>query len=153
MKETIWRAKRLTREMQSYWKRYDRVERETRRRLEKEAEEQRKMDVELIEVSREILAYKRRLYFCCCCCCCCYIVSKQSDLCTFSADGVCQLPYRSSCLAPPHLFSLLVRVPSRFISSSSLAPCLALCPSPSSLSSLLCLARGLHVNTHGDNLL
>lgn len=50
MKETIWRAKRLTREMQSYWKRYDRVERETRRRLEKEAEEQRKMDVELIEV-------------------------------------------------------------------------------------------------------
>lgn len=52
MKETIWRAKRLTREMQSYWKRYDRVERETRRRLEKEAEEQRKMDVELIEVRR-----------------------------------------------------------------------------------------------------
>lgn len=50
MKETIWRAKRLTREMQSYWKRYDRVERETRRRLEKEAEEQRKMDVEMIEV-------------------------------------------------------------------------------------------------------
>lgn len=52
MKETIWRAKRLTREMQSYWKRYDRVERETRRRLEKEAEEQRKMDVELIEVRK-----------------------------------------------------------------------------------------------------
>lgn len=50
MKETIWKAKRLTREMQAYWKRYDRVERETRRRLEKEAEEQRKMDVELIEV-------------------------------------------------------------------------------------------------------
>jgi len=50
MKETIWRAKRLTREMQTYWKRYDRVERETRRRLEKEAEEQRKMDVEFIEV-------------------------------------------------------------------------------------------------------
>lgn len=52
MKETIWRAKRLTREMQSYWKRYDRVERETRKRLEKEAEEQRKMDVELIEVRK-----------------------------------------------------------------------------------------------------
>lgn len=43
MKETIWRAKRLTREMQGYWKRYDRVERETKRRLEKEAEEQRKV--------------------------------------------------------------------------------------------------------------
>lgn len=55
MKETIWRAKRLTREMQSYWKRYDRVERETRRRLEKEAEEQRKMDVELIEVRRYLV--------------------------------------------------------------------------------------------------
>lgn len=26
MKEIVWRAKRLTREMQSYWKRYDRVE-------------------------------------------------------------------------------------------------------------------------------
>lgn len=51
MKETIWRAKRLSREMQSHWRRYDRVERETRRRMEKEAEEQRKMDVELMEVS------------------------------------------------------------------------------------------------------
>lgn len=43
MKETVWRAKRLTREMQGYWKRYDRVERETKRRMEKEAEEQRKV--------------------------------------------------------------------------------------------------------------
>jgi DNA helicase INO80 len=51
MKETVWRAKRLTREMQAYWKRYDRVERETRRRQEKEAEEQRKLDGELMEVS------------------------------------------------------------------------------------------------------
>lgn len=37
--------------MQAYWKRYDRVERETKRRLEKEAEEQRKMDVEFMEVN------------------------------------------------------------------------------------------------------
>lgn len=50
MKETVWRNKRLTREMQAYWKRYERVERDTRRRQEKEAEEQRKMDVELMEV-------------------------------------------------------------------------------------------------------
>lgn len=49
-KEIPSRARRLTREMQAYWKRYDRVERETRRRLEKEAEEQRKMDVEYMEV-------------------------------------------------------------------------------------------------------
>lgn len=59
MKETMWRAKRLTREMQTYWKRYDRVERETKRRMEKEAEEQRKMDVELIEAKRQ----QRKLNF------------------------------------------------------------------------------------------
>ncbi|XP_055326656.1 chromatin-remodeling ATPase INO80 isoform X2 [Sitodiplosis mosellana] len=59
MKETIWRAKRLTREMQGYWKRYDRVERETKRRMEKEAEEQRKMDIELIEAKRQ----QRKLNF------------------------------------------------------------------------------------------
>lgn len=58
-KETIWRAKRLTREMLSYWKKYDRVERENRRRLEKEAEEQRKMDVELVEAKRQ----QRKLNF------------------------------------------------------------------------------------------
>lgn len=44
--------------MQAHWKRYDRVERETRRRLEKEAEEQRKMDVEFMEVCHQyILEY------------------------------------------------------------------------------------------------
>lgn len=59
MKETVWRAKRLTREMQGYWKRYDRVERETRRRMEKEAEEQRKQDVERIESKRQ----QRKLNF------------------------------------------------------------------------------------------
>ncbi|KAK3911986.1 Chromatin-remodeling ATPase INO80 [Frankliniella fusca] len=59
MKETVWRLKRLTREMQAYWKRYDRVERETRRRMEKEAEEQRKMDVELMEAKRQ----QRKLNF------------------------------------------------------------------------------------------
>lgn len=51
MKENVWRAKRLTREMLTYWKRYDRNERETRKKQEKEAEEQRKMDVELMEAS------------------------------------------------------------------------------------------------------
>lgn len=59
MKETIWRAKRLTREMQTYWKRYDRVERETKRRMEKEAEEQRKIDVEIVEAKRQ----QRKLNF------------------------------------------------------------------------------------------
>ncbi|XP_075145715.1 chromatin-remodeling ATPase INO80 [Haematobia irritans] len=59
MKETVWRAKRLTREMLLYWKRYERVERDNRRRMEKEAEEQRKMDVELIEVKRQ----QRKLNF------------------------------------------------------------------------------------------
>lgn len=59
MKETVWRAKRLTREMLAYWKRYERVERDTRRRMEKEAEEQRKQDVELIEAKRQ----QRKLNF------------------------------------------------------------------------------------------
>lgn len=58
-KETIWRAKRLTREMMSYWKKFDRVERDNRRRQEKEAEEQRKMDVELVEAKRQ----QRKLNF------------------------------------------------------------------------------------------
>ena len=59
MKETVWRAKRLTREMLSYWKRYERIERDAKRRMEKEAEEQRKMDVELIEAKRQ----QRKLNF------------------------------------------------------------------------------------------
>uniref|UniRef100_A0A1A9X1K8 Chromatin-remodeling ATPase INO80 n=1 Tax=Glossina brevipalpis TaxID=37001 RepID=A0A1A9X1K8_9MUSC len=59
MKETVWRAKRMSREMLAYWKRYERVERDTRRRMEKEAEEQRKMDVELIEAKRQ----QRKLNF------------------------------------------------------------------------------------------
>lgn len=53
MKEIVWRAKRLTREMQAYWKRYDRVEKVQRRQAEKEAEEQRKLDVELMEARRQ----------------------------------------------------------------------------------------------------
>ncbi|XP_041982684.1 chromatin-remodeling ATPase INO80 [Aricia agestis] len=60
MKETVWRrCKRLSREMQAYWRRYDRAEKEARRRLEKEAEEQRKMDVELMEAKRQ----RRKLNF------------------------------------------------------------------------------------------
>ncbi|XP_048477977.1 chromatin-remodeling ATPase INO80 [Plutella xylostella] len=59
MKETVWRCKRLSREMQAYWRRYDRAERETRRRMEKEAVEQRKMDVELMEAKRQ----RRKLNF------------------------------------------------------------------------------------------
>ncbi|VVC95066.1 unnamed protein product [Leptidea sinapis] len=59
MKETVWRCKRLSREMQAYWRRYDRAERETRRRMERQAEEQRKMDVELMEAKRQ----RRKLNF------------------------------------------------------------------------------------------
>jgi DNA helicase INO80 len=50
MKETQSRAKRLTREMVTYWKRFEKVEKEHRKRAEKEALEQRKMDLELREV-------------------------------------------------------------------------------------------------------
>ncbi|VVC26797.1 Helicase, C-terminal,Helicase superfamily 1/2, ATP-binding domain,P-loop containing nucleoside [Cinara cedri] len=52
-KENVWRAKRLTREMLTYWKRYDRNVRETCKKKEKQAEEQRKMDFELMEVKRQ----------------------------------------------------------------------------------------------------
>lgn len=55
MKETPQRAKRLTREMQIYWKRFEKVEKEHRKRAEKEAQEQRKMDLELREVSKQCL--------------------------------------------------------------------------------------------------
>ena len=53
MKESIWRAKRLTRQMLSYWKKADRVDREVRKRREKEAKEQQKLDVELTEAKRQ----------------------------------------------------------------------------------------------------
>lgn len=51
--------KRLARENLAYWKRSKRVDREIRRKMEKEAEEQRKMDFELIEAKRQ----QRKLNF------------------------------------------------------------------------------------------
>ena len=50
VKEAPMRARRLTREMQLYWKRFEKVEKEHRRKAEKEAMEQRKLDLELQEV-------------------------------------------------------------------------------------------------------
>lgn len=44
------RAKRLTREAIIYWRRYERVEKEQRKRAEKEALEQRKIGDEMKEV-------------------------------------------------------------------------------------------------------
>ncbi|KAF5282357.1 hypothetical protein FQA39_LY17601 [Lamprigera yunnana] len=59
VKEQQWRMKRLARENLAYWKRSKRVDREIRRKLEKEAEEQRKMDFEFIEAKRQ----QRKLNF------------------------------------------------------------------------------------------
>lgn len=59
MKEQQWRMKRLSRENLAYWKRSKRVDREIRRKLEKEAEEQRKMDFEFVEAKRQ----QRKLNF------------------------------------------------------------------------------------------
>ncbi|XP_041352377.1 chromatin-remodeling ATPase INO80-like [Gigantopelta aegis] len=53
MKEVPSRARRLTREMLLYWKRFEKVEKEHRRKVEKEALEQRKMDLELREARRQ----------------------------------------------------------------------------------------------------
>ena len=50
MKDAVTRARRLSKEMQAYWKRFDKVEKEHRRKAEKEAMEQRKMDMEFREV-------------------------------------------------------------------------------------------------------
>ena len=58
-KETQSRAKRLTREMQNYWKKFDRVEKQQKRQEEKEAEQQQKMDLQLLEAKRQ----QRKLNF------------------------------------------------------------------------------------------
>ncbi|MEE6491938.1 hypothetical protein FKM82_016432 [Ascaphus truei] len=58
-KETVPRARRLTKEMSLYWKKYDKVEKEHRKRAEKEALEQRKLDEEMREAKRQ----QRKLNF------------------------------------------------------------------------------------------
>ena len=50
MKEANTRARRLSKEMQAYWKRFEKVEKEHRKKAEKEALEQRKIDIEMREV-------------------------------------------------------------------------------------------------------
>merc|ERR1719431_511371 len=59
MKETVWRAKRLTREMQAHWKKYEREEKQQKKAKEKVASEQRKMDIEILEAKRQ----QRKLNF------------------------------------------------------------------------------------------
>ena len=59
MKETVWRAKRLTREMQVYWRKYEREEKQQKKAKEKVVAEQRKMDIELLEAKRQ----QRKLNF------------------------------------------------------------------------------------------
>lgn len=59
MKDTPSRARRLTKEMLLYWKRYEKVEKEHRKRAEKEAQEQLRMDIELREAKRQ----QRKLNF------------------------------------------------------------------------------------------
>lgn len=56
-KETLPRARRLTKEMMLYWKKYDKVEKEHRKRAEKEALEQRKLDEEMREVGEMELVF------------------------------------------------------------------------------------------------
>lgn len=53
-KETLPRARRLTKEMLLYWKKYEKVEKEHRKRAEKEALEQRKLDEEMREVKLKL---------------------------------------------------------------------------------------------------
>ncbi|XP_043930139.1 chromatin-remodeling ATPase INO80 [Protopterus annectens] len=58
-KETLPRARRLTKEMLLYWKKYEKVEKEHRKRAEKEALEQRKLNEEMREAKRQ----QRKLNF------------------------------------------------------------------------------------------
>ncbi|XP_052275442.1 chromatin-remodeling ATPase INO80-like [Dreissena polymorpha] len=59
MKDTPSKARRLTREMMVYWKRFEKVEKDHRKRVEKEALEKRKMDLEMTEAKRQ----QRKLNF------------------------------------------------------------------------------------------
>ncbi|XP_022083274.1 DNA helicase INO80-like isoform X2 [Acanthaster planci] len=58
-KETPHRARRMTREMTAYWRHYDKVEKEHRKKAEKEAQEQRRLDDEMREARRQ----QRKLNF------------------------------------------------------------------------------------------
>lgn len=53
------RARRLTKEMLLYWKRFEKVEKDYRKRAEKEAQEQLRIDIELMEAKRQ----QRKLNF------------------------------------------------------------------------------------------
>ncbi|XP_035214314.1 chromatin-remodeling ATPase INO80-like isoform X2 [Stegodyphus dumicola] len=59
VKDIPSRARRLTKEMMLYWKRYEKVEKEHRKRAEKEAQEQLRLDIELREAKRQ----QRKLNF------------------------------------------------------------------------------------------
>jgi DNA helicase INO80 len=50
-KDSQSKARRLAREMMVYWKRFEKVEKDHRKRVEKEALEKRKMDLEMSEVN------------------------------------------------------------------------------------------------------
>ncbi|XP_028398663.1 chromatin-remodeling ATPase INO80-like [Dendronephthya gigantea] len=57
--QTVPRARRLAKEMLVYWKKYEKVEKEHRKKAEKEAIEQRKIDFEMNEAKRQ----QRKLNF------------------------------------------------------------------------------------------
>jgi len=59
MKENIYRAKRIAREIQSYWKKSEKEEKQLKRAKEKVEQEQRRQDIELIEAKRQ----QRKLNF------------------------------------------------------------------------------------------
>ena len=55
VKDKLWHLKRLSRSMLVEWKKFDRIVKEQHRRAEKEAEEQRKMDKEILEVGHKLI--------------------------------------------------------------------------------------------------
>lgn len=59
MKDAVWRAKRLTREMQTHWRKFEREEKQQKKAKDKVATEQRKMDIDILEAKRQ----QRKLNF------------------------------------------------------------------------------------------
>jgi len=59
MKESVGNAKKLTREMQVYWKRKDRAKKAIQRRNDRKTEEKLKKDLQLMEAKRQ----ERKLNF------------------------------------------------------------------------------------------
>lgn len=54
------RMRRICRDVMLYWKRFDKVEKQQLKKVQKEAQEQRKQDLNMLEVQTIIITAKQR---------------------------------------------------------------------------------------------